>query len=297
MPIELLLHRIAISVVPVFFIALCGYLYGLFQRPSMDTVNKINMDIFLPILIFWILSSKVPSLVDTLPLIIGSTIVIVGSGILCFPLSRLLRINPRTFLPPVMFTNTGNLGLPIILLLFGERGLASGIIVFITENLLHFTLGLYLINRKSKFINELSFPMIFSTVAGVAFAASGYLLPKIIMSSFEIMGKVSIPLLLFSLGVRMTDIRANDLKVATLSAVSGPLAGLIIALVILPLLALDQMETDIFLIFSVLPPAVLNYLVAERYNQEPRRVASMVLIGNLGALFWIPIALYLAVFL
>jgi len=40
-----------------------------------------------------------------------------------------------------------------------------------------------------------------------------------------------------------------------------------------------------------LPPAVLNFLFAERYKQEPHRVASIVLIGNLAALLFLPLAL------
>ena len=44
-------------------------------------------------------------------------------------------------------------------------------------------------------------------------------------------------------------------------------------------------------VFGALPPAVLNFLFAERYRQEPQRVASIVLIGNLAALIFLPLAL------
>jgi predicted permease len=44
-------------------------------------------------------------------------------------------------------------------------------------------------------------------------------------------------------------------------------------------------------VFGALPPAVLNFLFAERYKQEPQRVASIVLIGNLAALIFLPLAL------
>jgi hypothetical protein len=47
------------------------------------------------------------------------------------------------------------------------------------------------------------------------------------------------------------------------------------------------------LVFGALPPAVLNFLFAERYRQEPQRVASIVLIGNLGALIFLPLSLAL----
>jgi predicted permease len=47
------------------------------------------------------------------------------------------------------------------------------------------------------------------------------------------------------------------------------------------------------LVFGALPPAVLNYVFAERYRQEPAKVASIVMLGNLAALASMPIALAL----
>ena len=50
----------------------------------------------------------------------------------------------------------------------------------------------------------------------------------------------------------------------------------------------------LLLVFGALPPAVLNYMFAERYQQEPEKVASMVLVGNVAALLFLPVALALA---
>ena len=63
---------------------------------------------------------------------------------------------------------------------------------------------------------------------------------------------------------------------------------------VLPWLALDEAQFPQLLIFAALPPAVLNVLVAEQYRQEPERVASIVLIGNLGSLVVLPAALWFA---
>ena len=45
------------------------------------------------------------------------------------------------------------------------------------------------------------------------------------------------------------------------------------------------------MLFASLPPAALNYLLAERYGQEPERVASLVLIGNAFAIVFVPLGL------
>ena len=62
----------------------------------------------------------------------------------------------------------------------------------------------------------------------------------------------------------------------------------------LQVLNLPPEQRSLLIIFGALPPAVLNYIVAEQYNQEPEKVASMVMLGNLGSLVVMPIALAFA---
>ena len=109
--------------------------------------------------------------------------------------------------------------------------------------------------------------------------------------AIKMLGDVSVPLLLFSLGVRMTHVSFREWKVATGSAILRPLAGMLISAGVIQLLGLQGREAAMLLVFGALPPAVLNFLFAERYQQEPERVASIVLIGNLAALLFLPLAL------
>jgi len=102
---------------------------------------------------------------------------------------------------------------------------------------------------------------------------------------------VSIPLLLFSLGVRLTDSRHADLHISLAGAITSPVAGVLVALLMNLVLGLTGRDAAMLILFGALPPAVLNYIFAERYRQEPERVASMVLIGNLASLVIIPLTL------
>jgi hypothetical protein len=90
------------------------------------------------------------------------------------------------------------------------------------------------------------------------------------------------------------DVNLSDWKLGVFGAIAGPAAGLISALALLPFLHLDPVETGVLLVFAALPPAVLNVLVAEQYQQEPVRVASLVMLGNLGSLVIIPATLWFA---
>jgi predicted permease len=102
-----------------------------------------------------------------------------------------------------------------------------------------------------------------------------------------------VPLLLFSLGVRLAVSSLSDLRVGVIGAIASPVIGMALAALAIPLFGLTGRDADMLLIFGALPPAVLNFVFAERYKQEPGKVASMVMLGNLGALVFIPLALAL----
>jgi predicted permease len=54
------------------------------------------------------------------------------------------------------------------------------------------------------------------------------------------------------------------------------------------------MQTGLLFLFWCLPPAVLNVMVAEQYYQEPAKVASIVLIGNVASIVFVPLGLAIA---
>lgn len=294
MSTALIIERILGSVVPVLIIVLVGYGYGRWQKPNISTINQINMELFVPLLIFSVLASKSVDLSDYVPLALGATGIILGSGLLCYPIAKWAGWDPKTFVPPMMFTNTGNLALPLVLLAFGEAAMPAAIVVFIIEMILHFTLGFYILDRHAQVLNRISIPTIVATAAGVTVGLTGLHVPNLVMIPLDMLGQIVIPLMLFSLGIRMQDVTSNDLGVGIAAAILCPLSGLILAYAMAPWLQLDPLQWSVFLVFAALPPAVLNYMVAERYNQEPARVASIVLISNIGAIIWMPLALALA---
>ena len=291
---DIILDRILGSVIPVLIVVLIGYAYGRWRKPNMSTINQVNMELFVPMLIFSVLASKSVDLTEFLPLTLGSIAIILGSGLIAWPICKLSGIQPKTLIPPMMFTNTGNLALPLVLLAFGDEAMPAMIVIFIISMFLHFTLGFYILDRRAQVLNALSIPTILATIAGLFVGFSHTKIPEIVLIPLDMLGHIVIPLVLFALGIRMQDVNTNDLGTGVFAALLCPILGLGIAYALEPFLQLDPLQWSVFLIFAALPPGVLNYMIAERYNQEPSRVASIVLIGNIGAIFWMPLALALA---
>ena len=289
-----MLERLAGVIIPVFSVVALGWFWGRRVKPDMAVVNRLSMNVLSPALIFSALSSRSFDLWDNRLLIAGGIGVVLGSGLLAWPIARMLREDHRTFVPPMMFNNCGNMGLPLAVLAFGEPGFVAMVAMFTISNLLHFTLGVWIIDHHARFGNLLRNPMVWSTVAGFAFAVVHPPMPEVATVTLKLVGDAMIPLMLLSLGVRMTAIRWSDARLGVLGGLVCPLTGLACAGLLAPLLGLDAQQTGLLFLFGCLPPAVLNFMVAEQFRQEPAKVASIVLIGNAMSVLFVPVGLLVA---
>lgn len=278
-------------VFPIFAIVLVGYLYGRKHSPDMAAANKLNIDIFVPALIFDVLTANNFNLAEYQSLAVAGVVIVLGSGLIAWPIARYFNYEFKTFVPPMMFNNSGNMGLPLMLFAFGKAALPAAVVLFLIENFLHFSVGMKILNRNASLMAMLKIPMIFITIAGLIFSFMHWSLPPLLSTPIKMLGQISIPLMLFALGVRLIHIDWKDWKIGLIGAIVSPVSGLIFALPIGYLLNLSDIQYAMLIVFSALPPAVLNYMVAERYNQQPRQVASIVMLGNLGSIIVIPLVL------
>ncbi len=289
-----MITRLLGIILPVFAVVMVGYIYGRIAKPSMAGANKANMDVFLPVLIFVALSSKEFDLAaNGLLGVVGVCIVLI-SGLVAWPFAKLLHGDPKTFVPPMMFNNGGNMGVPLALLAAGQQGLSMMVFLFVTSNLLHFTLGLWIIRRKISWYDVVLNPVVVATVAGTTAGLLHLVIPPWIGVSLKMIGDIAFPLMLFALGVRLCDVSFEHWEEGLVGAIVCPLTGLLAAALTLWLIPLSPMQQGMVWVFASLPPAVLNFLIADRYQQEPAKVAAIVLIGNLGSVLFVPIGLLLA---
>ena len=289
-----MLARIIGIILPVFSIIALGWLYARRAKPDLGWVNRINIAVLAPALIFSALASKEFDLAANVPLIAGGIGVVLGSGLLAWPFARLLRQDYRTWMPPMMFNNCGNMGLPLAYLSFGQVGLSAMVTLFTISNLVHFTLGVHIVNRQAAFWPVFRNPMVVATFMGFAFALGHPPAPDWLMLAIKMVGDASIPLMLISLGARLADARWDEWHLGVVGGLVCPLTGLALAGLLIPILGLDPAQQGLLILFGCLPPAVLNFMVAEQYGQEPGKVASIVLVGNMMSVLFVPLGLSLA---
>ncbi len=275
-----LVYRVAEILVPVFVLVAVGYFYGRRVSSDVRVANEMNMRLFVPALVFDSLTQKNFDISAFPWLLLAGVLVVLGSGLLAWPVARASRNSVASFVPPMMFNNCGNLGLPVAPLAFGETGLQLALVLFLVSNMLHFTLGVRLVSGRMHFREVFFNAVNIASVLGIVFSIGQIGVPEIAALPISMAGQVAIPLMLVSLGIRMTGFSSGMLRVGLLAGLLRPAVGLVAAGLVIMVLPLDDFEAKLLLLFAAMPPAVLNYMFAEQYGQSPQAVGAMVIVGN-----------------
>lgn len=286
-----LITRIADVIIPVFLIVAIGYGYARHQRPDLTVFNRIALDVLAPMLVYSALASRDFHLADHVPLLIGGSVLILGSGLLAWPLARAFGAQPRSLVPVVMFNNCGNMGLPLALLAFGPAHFGAAVALFSVSNLFHFSLGARITSSHARTRDLLTSPLMIATALGFVSALADLRPPEVVLSGLKLLGDALLPMMLFALGVRLTALTRNGLALGLLGALARPMIGLAIGIPLAWALGLEGAARGQLLLFAALPPAVMQFMLADRYHQEPDKVGAMIMLGNALAVAFVPLAL------
>lgn len=287
-----MIQQVITIVAPLFLVAAVGYFYGTRMRPEMRITNQLVMDIFMPALIFHVMIQDdfVPA--QYFSLMLAGGLLMLGSGLIALLFSKVVGIAWRAFVPPAMFSNWANLGLPLYVFALGEHALGAGVMLVVVGNIFCFTIGTYIYSGQLSSLEVLKTPMIVAVVVGGLINLLNVSVPNVLLVPINMLGQVAIPLMLFSLGVRLTRASWRDSHSGLVMAVFCPVVGVALALLLIQIFPMSDLHQSILILFGALPPAVINFMLAEQYQTEPDTVASMVLIGNLFAIISLPIVLY-----
>ena len=291
---ELVIRIIGI-ITPVLIISAFGFGYAKLRQPDLGVVNRLSTDMLYPLLIYTAMASKDFRLLHYLPLIGGGLVVLFGSGLIAWAVARMLHYNPHAFIPSMMFTNVANMGLPLTLFAFGPEMLPAAVALFMAFSLVHFSIGIRLCAPQVSTKGILRGPMLWAMIAGVVSSLLGITLPDWLAASTKMLGDAAIPLGLFTVGVGFATFRVERWSIGIVGAVLCPLSGLLIAWPLVQFLPMSKAMQGVLLLYAALPPAVMNYIFADRYQQDPGLVSAIVVVCNIASIVFVPLALYLAI--
>lgn len=279
---------------PIFTLVLVGFLYSRRVNPDLGGANKLVVDVALPVLIFISLSAKTFDPIAALSFTGASVLAICLSGLIAWPLVKLSGSTLQAFLPCAMFTNVGPIGIPLIALAYGPEGMAPAVVLLVLSNVLHFTIGAGLMSGKVDWRMVYANPLVWATVLGVASSQWQVSLPEWVQTSCTMIGSVLVPMMLMSLGARLASSQVADVWVGFRSAALIMVIRLTAVLIALWIAPLQGIERGALILFACLPSAVFNYLLADKFQVEPNKVASTVIVGHLLSLVFLPLGIWLA---
>lgn len=204
---------------------------------------------------------------------------------------RLLKLEYEVFLPPVIFANTGNMGLPLCLFAFGNAGFNIGILCMVSMTVIHYTLGILILSSYKKPLEVFRLPLIYATIIGLVISAVEYEIPVPIGRSIELLGDISIPAMMFALGYKLSELKLTKVWLSFLFGSMRIFLGVFLGIFFVNLLNLEGIAAKVMILESSMPPAVFNFVLAEKYKKDSETVASVIMAGTIVSLITIPLVL------
>ena len=277
---------------PIFFLGIIGYFWEKTEiEYPIKFVTKLTMNIALPCLIFTsLMNTQIES--NILSSIIFATLISYFLlALFCFLFVKLVKFDIPTFLPPMVFGNTGNIGLPLAFFAFGNDGLSYAVIIFAIMNIFSLTFGIWLISGDKNLTKLLKEPSAWSAILGAIFLYFNLQMPIFLTNSLELTGQIAIPLMLITLGVSVARLKLTNLTRGFSIVCFRTLICLLFSVSVAFALNLPEVAAAVLILQLTTPIAVTSYLLSERFNRNPNDVASLVIISTLMSVFYIPIIL------
>ncbi|WP_281973533.1 AEC family transporter [Ruegeria faecimaris] len=280
-------------VLPVLICAGAGYALALTKTPfDNKVIGAIVSRVGYPTLIISHLSATKIAVGTFLDVMAAAVLAIAGFGVLGFAALKVMRLPARAFLTPLMHGNVGNIGLPITLLALGDAGMAYTMAFVVVVLVSIFTVGMWIPAKEFSPRKLATSPIIYAVVLSLVLMASGYSLPQPVAKSFDILGGLSIPLMLLTLGHTLASLRVNRLgRAVTLTALHLVMA-VAIASGLVWTFGFTGAERGAVILCCLMPSSVATYLFIDQHVPEyGPDVAGFILVSTLTTIIALPLAL------
>lgn len=279
-------------VAPVGLLGLVGFVWvraGFEYR--LEFITRLCMTLSVPALVF---TALMKTEIDPAALTSVVFAAALAYGVLTLAfwgITTVLGIDRRTFLAPLIFGNTGNVGLPLALFAFGETGLGYAVVIFAVMILWSFTFGVWMVAGGGSPARLLREPIMVGTLLGALFLWQGWQTPVWLTNSLDLIGQIAIPLMLITLGVAVARLNAGRLGRALWLSLLRATVCLGVALGAGLLFGLPPVALAVLILQVTTPVAVTSYMLAEKYGADAESVAGLVIASTLLSVITLPLTL------
>lgn len=255
-------------------------------------ISQLVTLVAVPSLVFHTLVTTRLATSTVVSVAIAAALGILLMGLMSAALLRLAGFSVRTLIPTTTFPNAGNLGLPLSQLAFGDAGLSVAVTFFAVTSFLQHTVGVYLLTAHKGGRGGGISPVIVAALTAVAMRLASIPAPAWIIESTRMLGSLTIPLMLISLGYTLVTIAHGSLRQGFVLGMIRLAVGLVGGTIVVKALGLPPEIAGVTLFQMMMPVAVINYLYAQRYTDHADTTAGAVVASTICFLVLCPLVLW-----
>ena len=287
---QLLLSIFISDLLPVFAIAGAGFLAARLLGVQVQTLSRITFYVLAPALVFNLLMGTTLDASQSGRMVLFYVLVAASA----FAMARLAAIPLKldrpslsAYLLVVVSSNSGNYGLPVALLAFGQEGLAFASVYFLASSVFSYTGGILLAASGRRSLRDAVMgvtrvPAVYGAAAAGIILAFGLTVPAAVMRPISMLSDAALPMMILVLGMQLERATRPDRPMMVASAVAlsivfTPLAAIGLA----HLIGLRGAAFQAGVLQASMPTAVITTILALEFDVAPNFVTSVVALSTL----------------
>ena len=278
------------DILPIFIVAGTGFVLARRVAINVRALSSVSFNALAPCLVFTLMVSSSISALDFGRMALFCVLVMAIRGMLARLVARPLgldRVTRAGFLLVVVFSNSGNFGLPVVLFAFGREALTFATVYFVIAAVLSYTVGVFLAASGRRSFTEAlrgirRVPTVYAVVAAAIVLAFDVPIPIGVMRAITLMSDASLPMLMLVLGMQLQGAARPEHPRAVAIAV-------VLSLVVSPLLAfplatavgLTGPAFEAAVLQAAMPAAIVTTILALEFDLDPTFPTSVVFVSTL----------------
>ena len=288
---------IALSILAIYIFILLGYVAKKIFKEELSERGMVLLSVYFlhPIFSFWGLSTKPIHLgllqIPLLYILFSLLSIFVG-----FIFAKLFfkEQKERSIVTVISaLNNTGNLGIPLAIAMFGEASVIYTSLISVANTILTYTLGVFFYSAgtsslKQAFLNIFKLPVMWSALVAIILNFSGVVIHPILFKSLEMGAYCTVVLQLMIFGIYLCGVKFGALNfklILHVHLIKFVVIPLLAGWIIFGLFALEPLVASILFLELIVPLAVTNVTIAALYQCKPIDVANLIFFTSL---FFIP---------
>lgn len=289
-------------VLPVFIVAGIGYMVEKRLHPPIAPLNQLVLYVLMPCLVFTSLltvdfRSEEPVKITAFAFLMA--VAMLAVALVIARAARLDRVTGSALMLTAAFPNLGNYGLSVVLLAYGQEGLAIGVILLAVQSLYGITLAIFIASSgHASLLRSLGEvfrqPMIYAVAAALFFNLTQVPVPGFVSSALALPSQAAIPLMLLVLGMHFAGTSRIEQPGLVSAAVGTRLViGTLVGWALAFALGIEGVARDVMIVGAAMPTAVFTILTATQFNARPRFVSDVVVVSTLVSIITVTVVLAL----